>query len=186
MKKIIFSLFIMFGLSLSLQAKDKMVIDAEVKAALEQLYKVSPGSKELIKNKAKAVLVIPNIVKAGFGIGGEYGEGALLEVVSEDNQTTFKTVNYYSYASASIGFQFGVQKKTLIYAFMTEKSFENFKKSDGWKGGVGAGVAIANFGVSEDISNINVSKPVLLFVVGEQGLMYNLTLEGSKLTKIVR
>ncbi len=180
-KKLILVGFMVLGVS-SLQAKSKEVIDLEVKAALNQLDKVVKGSHPFLEKNAKGILVIPNIIKAGFGIGGEYGEGALVE----GNITDVKTINYYSYASASVGFQFGVEKKTLIYVFLTEDAMNNFNKSNGWKGGVGAGVSIAKFGVSEDISNLSVNKPVVLFVLGKEGLMYNLTLEGSKLTKIVK
>jgi lipid-binding SYLF domain-containing protein len=176
MKKII--LVAIMILSVSLQAKPKEVIDAEVQVALKTLSATVMGSDNFIEKNAKGVLVIPNIVKAGIGVGGEYGEGALLEGNT--------TINYYSSVSASVGFQLGVEKKTMIYVFLTEKALNDFKNSDGWKGGVGAGITLATFGATEDISNININKPILLFAIGKKGLMYNLTLEGTKLTKIVR
>jgi len=184
LKKLLLVGIMVFGVS-SLNAKTKEVIDLEVKAAIQKLDTVVKGAHPFLAKNAKGILVIPNIIKAGIGVGGEYGEGALVKV-EDGNMSNIQTVNYYSYASASFGFQLGVEKKTLIYVFLTDEALAQFNQSNGWKGGVGAGVSIAKFGASEDISNLSLNKPVVLFVLGKEGLMYNLTLEGSKLTKIVR
>ena len=120
--------------------------------------------------------MFPSVYKAGIGIGGEYGEGALL--------VGGKTVGYYSTAAASIGFQLGAQKKSIVIAFMTAGALADFRKSDGWKAGVDGSVALIEWGVGEDINTIDIKDPVVGFVFSNKGLMYNLTLEGSKFTRL--
>lgn len=126
--------------------------------------------------KSEGVLVFPSVVKAGFAVGGEYGEGALLV---ED-----EIVDYYSTAGASFGFQLGAQRKALVIAFMTDESLFHFKNSSGWKVGVDGSVALLEWGVGEDINSLDISSPVVGFVFDNEGLMYNLTLEGAKFTKL--
>jgi len=128
--------------------------------------------------KAQGVLVFPNIIKAGFGIGGEYGEGSL--------RIAGKTVEYYSTASASIGFQLGAQSKSVVLVFLNQKSLSDFRMSDGWKAGVDGSVALLKWGAGEDINTIDIKDPIAGFVFSNKGLMYNLTIEGSKFTKIDR
>ncbi len=120
-------------------AASKEEIDAEVKQALGELYKQSSAAKELSAS-AKAILVFPKVVKGGVGIGGEYGEGALL--------VGGKTAGYYNTASGSIGFQLGLQQKSQVIMFMTQKELDKFQKQhhDGWKAGVDGSVALATLG----------------------------------------
>lgn len=150
-------------------------IDIKVKAALERMEKEIGGAKEFLK-AAKGVLVLPEVVKAGFVVGGEYGEGALLI-----NQ---KTVDYYSIASASLGFQLGAQKKDIVIIFMEEEALKDFRSSEGWKAGVDGSVALIEIGEGLSIDTEKIKDPIVAFVFGQKGLMYNLTLEGSKLTKL--
>ncbi|WP_163340070.1 YSC84-related protein [Desulfopila sp. IMCC35008] len=126
--------------------------------------------------KSEGVLVFPSVVKAGIAFGGEYGEGALL--VGDD------IVDYYSTAGASFGFQLGAQRKSLVLVFMTDESLFHFQNSSGWKVGVDGSVALLEWGVGEDINSIDISSPVVGFVFDNEGLMYNLTLEGAKFTKL--
>lgn len=152
-------------------------INIKVDGTLKRFRKEVTGGSEFLK-KAQGVLVFPSIIKAGFGIGGEYGEGAL--------RIKGKTVDYYSTASASIGFQIGAQSRSLIMVFLTKKSLSDFRKSDGWKAGVDGSVALVKWGTGKDINTIDIKDPIVGFVFGNKGLMYNLTIEGSKFTKIVR
>jgi len=152
-------------------------IDAGVDNSLEKFYK-KIGEAKGLGNKAEGILVFPSVIKAGFGIGGEYGEGALRV---KDN-----TVDYYSTAAASIGFQLGVQSKTVILMFMSKKALKDFKDSEGWEVGVDASVALVEVGAGGSLDTTNLKKPILGFVVDQKGLMYNLTLEGSKMTKLKR
>lgn len=154
-------------------------IDASVKAGLERLKSEIKGSDELIED-AEGVLVIPGVLQAGFGIGGEYGEGALL-VSGPIGE--LKTEQYYRLTSASFGFQLGAQKKDVILLFMEESSLEQFRNSEGWEAGVDGSVALVK-GVEETVDTSTFRQPIVGFVVGQTGLMYNLSLEGTKFTKI--
>ena len=165
-------------LSTSLYAKTAGQIDHDADLALKQFNKEVKGSVDFVNKNVKGLLIFPSIVKAGIGIGGEYGEGVL--------RVDGKSVMYYSTASASVGLQFGLQEKSLIIAFMTEKALNDFRNKSGWEVGVDGSVAIATLGVGKSISSETLNQPVIGFMFGNKGLMYNLTIEGSKFTKIVR
>ena len=156
-------------------AKSAKDIDAGVDESLKKFYKMVGAAKEF-GDKAEGILVFPSVIKAGIGIGGEYGEGAL--------RVKDKTVDYYSTAAASIGFQLGAQSKTVILMFMSKDAFNKFHKSSGWEVGVDASVAVIDIGAGGSLDTTNLKRPILGFVFGQKGLMYNLTLEGSKMTKI--
>ena len=151
------------------------VIDAKVDVALTQFEK-EKGATDFLA-KAYAVLVFPSVVKGGFGIGGEYGEGAL----RVDGNTTA----YYNITSASFGFQFGLQKTSYVFAFKNKEILDNFMKSNGWEAGVDGSVTVAKWGAGKDISSISFEKPIYAFVFGSKGFMYNLTFEGTKFSRIV-
>ncbi len=157
------------------QAKSAAEINIGVDETLKRFRsEVKGGSKFL--SRASGVLVFPSVLKGGFVVGGEYGEGAL--------RVGGKTVDYYSTAAASIGFQLGAQSKSVVVIFMTSKALSDFLGSDGWKAGVDGSVAVIEWGVGEDINTVDIKDPVVGFVFGNKGLMYNLTLEGSKFTRI--
>jgi lipid-binding SYLF domain-containing protein len=150
-------------------------IDIKVDATIKQFAGEVNGGSQFLKG-AKGVLVFPSVFKAGIGIGGEYGEGAL--------RIGGKTVDYYSTAAASIGFQLGAQSKSILIVFMTSKALQDFRASSGWKAGVDGSVALIEWGAGEDINSIDIKDPIVGFVFSNKGLMYNLTLEGSKFTKL--
>ena len=156
-------------------AKSAAEIDIEVTETVNRFMREVSGGEKFLQ-RASGVLVFPSVIKAGFGIGGEYGEGAM----RVDN----KTVDYYNTASASIGFQIGAQAKSIVIVFMTDEALNNFRKSDGWEAGVDGSVAVVEWGVGKDINTIDIKDPVVGFVFNNKGLMYNLTLEGSKFTKL--
>jgi lipid-binding SYLF domain-containing protein len=164
-------------LGVSLQAKTAVEIDMQANATLKTFSIVIKGSQSFLY-EAKGILIFPSVIKAGVGIGGEYGEGVL--------RVNGKSVQYYSTASASIGFQFGAQQKSIVIVFLTEKALQDFQRKNGWEVGVDGSIALVKVGVNSDISTTTLNKPVVGFVFGTKGLMYNLTLEGSKFTKIVR
>ncbi|HUO80517.1 MAG TPA: YSC84-related protein [Steroidobacteraceae bacterium] len=159
------------------RAASKEEIDARVREAVEQLYQSSTAAKELAA-KSRGMLVFPRIIKGGVGIGGEYGEGALL--------TGGRTADYYNIVSGSIGFQLGVQQQSVAILFMTDEALKRFRDSDGWKAGVDGSVAIATLGVGGELDTETVRKPIVGFVFSNKGLMYNLTLEGSKISRLKR
>ncbi|NIR58430.1 MAG: hypothetical protein GWO02_02365 [Gammaproteobacteria bacterium] len=150
-------------------------LDIKVDAALEQFYEQVGGGRRFVQ-EAEGVLVFPRVVKAGLGIGGEYGEGAL--------RINGRTVDYYNVAGASIGFQLGAQVKTIAIVFLDAGALREFRESQGWKVGVDGSVALIELGAGGSIDTTNIQEPIVGFVFGNKGLMYNLTLEGSKFTKI--
>ena len=150
-------------------------IDVSVNVTLEKFHKDVKGAKAYLKT-AKGVLVFPNVYKAGFGIGGEYGEGAL--------RIGGKTVDYYSTVAGSFGFQLGAQKKTLILVFMQKGALNSFRESNGWKAGVDGSVALVTVGIGGSIDTTNIKDPIVAFAFDQKGLMYNLTIEGSKFSKL--
>jgi len=171
-------LFLWFSLSVGSTfafAKSAKEIDTSIDVTLEQFEKDIKGGKEFLKS-SKGVLVFPSVIKAGFGIGGEYGEGAL--------RRGGKTVDYYSTAAASIGFQLGAQSKRVLLVFMQADALKKFRESSGWEAGVDGSVALIELGTGGSIDTTNIKDPIVGFVFGNKGLMYNLTLEGSKFTRI--
>jgi lipid-binding SYLF domain-containing protein len=173
--------FLALGLSLAaaapqpVNAASAVEIDAQVDAALTRFYEEVPAARDLA-TKAKGILIFPSVVKAGFGVGGEYGEGAL--------RVGGRSVGYYNTAAASIGLQIGVQSRAEILMFMSQEALELFQSSDGWEVGVDGSVTVVKVGVAGEIDTNTLSEPVIGFVFGEQGLMANLSLEGAKITKL--
>ena len=173
--KILLALMFFSGLAPLALAARKVVLDARIDEAIEQFYEHTSAGEKLAK-KAKGMLVFPNVGKAGFVVGGEYGEGALI--------IDGEKVQYYSAAAASIGLQIGAQTKKQIILFMEEDSLNNFRNSEGWEVGVDGSVAIADLGAGGEIDTKTINEPVVGFIFGNKGLMANLSLEGSKFTKI--
>jgi len=166
-----------FFLATTCYAKTAKEINAEVNSALKLFSQHVKGGKEFL-DAAKGVLVIPNIVKAGLGVGGEYGEGAM--------RIGGKTVEYYSIAAGSVGFQIGAQKTNLILVFMQEEAIKKFRTSSGWKAGVDGSVAFIDVGAGKSLDTVNIKDPIVAFLFGQRGLMANATVEGAKFTKLVR
>ena len=156
-------------------AKSAQEIDASVNAALRQFEQEVPGGKGLLK-QAKGVLVMPRVVKAGIGIGGEYGEGAL--------RIGGKNKAYYNTVGGSFGFQLGAQMKNIYLLFMEDHALKEFQAGEGWKAGVDGSVALVSVGANGQLDSNTLNEPILGFVIGQKGLMYNLTLEGSKFSRI--
>jgi len=158
-------------------AKTAQEINSEVNTALEFFLQHIKGGKNFL-NTAKGVLIIPNIVKVGLGVGGEYGEGAM--------RIGGKTVEFYSIAAGSVGLQIGAQKKNLILVFKQDETLNHFRKSSGWKVGVDGSAAFIDVGAGKSIDTLNIKDPIVAFIFGQKGLMANATIEGAKFTKLVR
>ena len=159
----------------SARAESAEEIDAKVNIALNTLLEDSEAA-QAIDEKAIATLVFPDIIKAGLGVGGQYGEGAL--------RRDGATVGYYNIASASFGFQAGAQTYSQVLYFMTEEALETFRKARGFELGADANVAVLSEGAGIDVSTATALDPIVAFVFGQQGLMGGVTLEGSKISKI--
>jgi lipid-binding SYLF domain-containing protein len=152
-------------------------IDSDVQEVLKDFGYLSAGNKELL-SKANGILVFPSVVKAGFVIGGEYGEGSL--------QIDGKTVNYYSIASASIGLQLGAQERAEIILFMDKNALDKFVSSDGWSAGVDGSIAVVDTGTGKGLSTETIKDPIIAIIMRNRGLMANISFEGAKISKINR
>ena len=153
-------------------AESAAVTETKVDEAIAAFRKEVNGA-DVFLNQAAGYLVFPRVIKVGIGIGGETGEGAL--------RIGGKTDAYFRTSSGSIGFQLGAQAKSIVIAFMTPESLEKFRNSDGWKIGIDGSVALIDLGAGKTIDTHNIKDPVVGFIFGSKGLMYNLTLEGSKI-----
>ena len=150
-------------------------IDRDVDAALKVLYDTSPVAKTLAAN-AKAILVFPDIVKAGFIVGAQYGQGAL--------RMNGRTVSYYNIAAASYGLQAGVQSFGYAMFLMNDAAVKYLDKSDGWELGSGPSIVIVDAGKAKSMTTTTLKDDVYAFTFGQKGLMAGLGLQGSKITKI--
>lgn len=150
-------------------------IDYNVDIALQKLYANNTPARLLAK-EAKAILVFPSIVKAGFIVGVQGGNGAL--------RKNGKTVAYYNTASASYGLQAGVQKFGYALFFMTESALNYLFKSGGWEIGVGPSIVIVDAGVAKALTTTTARKEIYAFFFDQKGLMAGLGLQGTKITRI--
>ena len=169
-----FSLVIGSGMAL---AKSAQEIDVGVDVTLDEFKKDIRGGEEFL-NSAKGVLVFPEVIKAGFVVGGTYGEGAL--------RIGGKTVDYYSTAAASFGLLDGAQSVRIIIVFMQEDALQKFQASQGWEAGFDGSVTLVDIGAAGTLDTTTIKDPIVGFVFGNKGLMADLSLTGSKYTKIVR
>lgn len=163
------------GMKPANSAEKQSAITASSDAALTRLYANAHGSRELV-GKAAGVLVFPAVLAAGVGIGGEYGEGELR--VGATAESFYKTV------TASFGLQLGAQSKMVVFLFMTQESLAKFRASSGWTAGVDASVALLKVGANGDIDLRTATGPVIGFVTTNSGLMANVTIEGTKVSKL--
>jgi lipid-binding SYLF domain-containing protein len=166
-------------LPLSSFAAGKAEIDRDARAALETLYQGNISAK-LLAEKAKAVLVFPSILKAGFIVGGQGGDGALIK--------NGVTVGYYRSVAASYGLQAGVQEFGYAMFFMNDGALAYLDKSEGWEIGVGPSLVIVDkesavaFGTS--LTTTTLKDDIYAFIFSQKGLMAGLGIQGSKITKI--
>jgi lipid-binding SYLF domain-containing protein len=156
-------------------AAKRREIDAGVDASLAQLYATDPSARQL-GSKAEGILVFPTVTKAGLVVGGEYGEGAL--------RVRDHTVGYYSATAGSIGLQAGAQTKSVIMMFMTKPALDQFRNSSGWTAGADASVALIKTGASGSVDTSTLQQPVVGFVQTKSGLMFDASLDGTKISPL--
>lgn len=152
-------------------------IDVRVRNATDFMYSEIPGTRDL-RAKSSGMLVMPLITKAGFGVGGAYGEGAL--------QINDVTVDYYSTAQASFGLQIGAQQYAHTLFFMTPEALADFRGSDGWAVGGDVEYAVPEQGGNLGVETTTELSPVIAVVYGQSGLIVGATLKGNKYTRIIR
>lgn len=169
--------FTLIGLSREAAATTAQELDRTSMEALNHLYKSNPVSENLAK-EAKAILVFPNIVKAGFVFGGSYGEGVLIK--------KSKIVDYYNSVSASWGWQVGVQSYGYVVFLMSKKALDYLEKTKGWEFGVGPTVTVVDAGVAKNLTTSTLREDAYAFVFDQKGLMVSLSIEGTKISRIKR
>jgi lipid-binding SYLF domain-containing protein len=152
-------------------------LNRDAAQALKNLYKVNPVAAD-ISRQARAVLVFPNIVKAGLVFGGSYGEGVLTKGGS--------FVSYYNSVSASWGLQAGAQSYGYAVFLMTNKAERYLNESDGWEIGVGPTVVVVDEGAAKNLSTSTLKDDAYAFIFDQQGLMASLSIEGTKISRIKR
>jgi lipid-binding SYLF domain-containing protein len=156
-------------------------INSGANQTLEQFRSQVPGAAAILRD-AKGILIFPQVIQAGIGIGGEYGEGVL--------QVGGRNAAYYSIQAGSWGFQFGAESKSIIIAFLTEQTLRNFetKAAAGnfWQAGVDGSLTVVNAGGHASVNTTTADSPVVAFVFDQKGLMYNLSLQGANISQIQR
>jgi lipid-binding SYLF domain-containing protein len=158
-------------------AEDATGLRADAHAALASLYKQAPSAKTL-GDEAAAVLVFPNVVKAGFIVGAQYGEGVLFR--------KGKASGYYSTVQGSVGYQAGVEKFGYALFFMTPKAAAYLDRSDGWELGAGPEVVIVDMGAAASLSTTTGKKDIYAFFFDPKGLMAGVSVQGTKITRIAK
>jgi lipid-binding SYLF domain-containing protein len=158
-------------------AADTAAIDKQASATLDHFYALSAKNRDLAQ-KALGVLVFPDITKGGIGLGGEHGDGALME--------SGKTVGYYSISGASIGLTLGLSHHSEVILFNTQQALDKFTKGGDWSVGGDTSVAVMKNGAGGNYDTQSLSKPVNVFVFGERGLMGDASLQGAKISKIAQ
>jgi lipid-binding SYLF domain-containing protein len=159
----------------AVQAATAAELNRDGNKVLAKLYAATPKAKELAA-KAKGILIFPSVVKAGFMIGGLFGEGVLLK--------DGKAVAYYSTIAGSYGYQAGVQKYGYAMFLMSDKALEYIDKSDGWEVGTGPSIVVLDQGAAGGLSTSTARDDVYAFIFNQTGLMAGAGLQGSKITKI--
>lgn len=165
-------------LPLSARAASKAEIDRNARSALQTLYDSTPAAKKL-GEKAKAVLVFPGIIKGGFIIGAQTGNGAMIK----DGVTT----GYYNTTAVSYGLQAGIQEYGYAMFFMNDEALAYLNKSEGFEIGVGPSVVVVDkesvgaFG--KNMSTTTLKDDIYAFIFSQKGLMAGLGLQGSKITR---
>jgi lipid-binding SYLF domain-containing protein len=159
----------------SAMAASASEIDRNATQALYTLYNTTPGARAL-GDKAKAILIFPSIVKGGFVVAGQFGDGAL--------RRRGRTVGYYRSVAASYGFQAGVQSFGYVLFFMDEASLQYLNRSDGWELGSGPSLVVLDKGFGKNVSTTTMQKGVYAFIFNQKGLMGGIGIQGSKITRI--
>ncbi len=156
-------------------AGDAAKLDRDVNTGLHLLYEKTPSAK-VLGEKAKGILVFPGITKGGFIVGGQYGEGSLIQ--------NGKTVGYYNSVAVSYGLQAGVQKYGYALFFMTDAAMKWLDRSDGWELGTGPSIVVVDAGAAGALTTTTAKSDIYAFFFNQRGLMAGLGLQGTKVTKI--
>jgi Uncharacterized conserved protein len=158
-------------------AADRAALEAEARKAYNSLVAKVPAAKALGKN-AVAALVFPSITKAGFVVGGQFGDGVMLK--------GGKAVGYYNTSGVSYGLQAGAQKYGYALFFMNEKALQTLTETSGFEVGVGPSVVVVDEGMGKSATSITMKDDVYAFVFGQKGLMGGIGVQGNKITALAK
>jgi len=158
-------------------AASRRELERDANRALKKLY-ASNSAARLLGEKAKAVLVFPSMVKAGFMFGGQMGDGVLLK--------NGRAAGYYNSIAASYGFQAGIQEFGYALFFVNESALSYLNKSDGWEIGVGPSIVVVDEGIGKSLTSTTITQDVYAFIFSQRGLMAGMGIQGSKITKIAK
>jgi lipid-binding SYLF domain-containing protein len=156
-------------------AASKSDLESSSKRALDKLVAQVPGASAL-NSKAVAVLVFPTITKAGFMVGGQFGEGVLWR--------KGKPVGYYNTAGASYGLQAGAQQYGYAMFFMNQKALDSLNSTQGFEVGVGPSVVVIDEGMAKNVTSGTLTEDIYAFVFAQKGLMAGIGIQGNKISKI--
>ncbi len=149
-------------------------LDQSAKAALSSLYASNPEAR-VVGRKAVAILVFPQIVKGGFIVGAQHGDGALL--------VNGKTIAYYNTVAASYGFQAGIQKFGYAMFFMNNASLNYLRKTGGFEVGTAPSLVVVDTGIAGSLSTTTLNKGIYVFFFNQKGLMGGIGVQGTKITQ---
>jgi lipid-binding SYLF domain-containing protein len=166
---------VFWGVSDGARAATPDDLNRDADTALHMIISTDPVAADLAK-KAKAVLIFPNIIKAGLIFGGAYGEGVLKQGGKIDG--------YYNSITASWGLQAGGQSYGYVVFLMSDKAVKYVHNTHGWEIGTGPTVVVANEGVAKNLSTSSLKDDAYAFIFDQQGLMASLSLEGTKISRI--
>jgi lipid-binding SYLF domain-containing protein len=161
--------------SFAAQAATPEDLNRDSDAALHMLETTNPAAANVAKS-AKAVLIFPNIVKAGLIFGGAYGEGEFKQGSTLDG--------YYNTVTASWGLQAGAQSYGYAVFLMNDKALKYVHETHGWEIGTGPTVVVVNEGVAKNLTTSTLKDDAYAFIFDQQGLMASLSLEGTKIPRI--
>jgi lipid-binding SYLF domain-containing protein len=158
-----------------LSPSDEASMNATATAALQNLYASNPAAK-VLGAKARAILIFPDILKAGFMFGGQIGNGVLRQ--------NGRTVGYYNTVAASYGLQAGIQSFGYAMFLMNDAAIAHLNATGGWEVGVGPSVVIVDQGMASSITTTTLNQDIYAFIFNQTGLMAGAGLQGSKITRI--
>ena len=159
------------------QAASAEDLNRDSAQALQNLTQTNKVASDIAHN-ARAILVFPNIVKAGLVFGGAYGEGTM----NKNGHVT----DYYNSVTGSWGFQAGAQSYGYVVFLMNKKAVDYVDKSSGWEIGVGPTVVIVDEGAAKNLSTSTPKDDAYAFIFNQQGLMAGVSIEGTKISRIDR
>ncbi|AOB33681.1 twin-arginine translocation pathway signal protein [Bordetella sp. H567] len=151
-------------------------LEAKSRAALTQLFDTTPKASEL-RQEARAILVFPDILKAGFLVGGQGGKGVMF---SRDG----KVLGYYRATALSFGMQAGAQSFSEALFLMTDDAIRYVNTTGEWSIGVGPSVVVMDAGAAKSMTTTTMKSDIYAFIYGQQGLMAGIGLQGQQIRKL--